>query len=248
MSVLAIIPGIILLIIVWKFDSVEKEPPGLLLKLFLCGGLTVIPAILIRMFGGRIFDGLFESRTDIGFLLIDCILLTALVQEGGKFIVLKLITWKNRAFNYTFDAVVYSVAVSIGFAVFINIAYAFRFGPDNSLLRLVFSVPGHAMNAVFMGYFYGLARYSKGEGDKRSERMHLLEALLVPLVIHGLFDLCTATDKTVFYVLFVIYELLITVTAVRQFIRLSKTDTLIPGMEYTLSSIDWDSEEDRDEG
>ena len=193
-------------------------------------------------------DRLFESGSGMGFWLIDCFLLTALVQEGGKFIVLKLITWKNREFNYTFDAVVYSVVVSLGFAVFINIAYAFRFGPDNSLLRLVFSIPGHAMNAVFMGYFYGLARYSKGEGDKRSERIHLLEAILVPLVIHGLFDLCTATDRVAYYVIFVIYEVMITVMAVRQFIRLSKTDILIPGMEYTVSSIDWDSEEDRDEG
>ncbi len=242
MSALTIIPGIILLIIVWKFDSVEKEPISLLLKLFFCGALTVISAIAIRLLCGKALSSLFENRSSIWFLMIDSFLLTALVQEGGKFIVLKLITWKNKAFNYTFDAVVYSVAVSLGFAVCLNIVYAFRFGPEGSLIRIIFSVPGHAMNAVFMGYFYGLARYSKGRGDEKAVKMHILEAVLIPVIVHGFYDLCVSADKTIFYVLFVIYEILLTVTTVRQFIKLSKTDTLIPGMEYTVN-IDWDSDE-----
>lgn len=248
MAALTIIPGIILLFIVWKFDSVEKEPFGLLLKLFLFGGLTVIPSILIRLFGGKAAEVLIPDRSSLWFIFIEGFLLTALAQEGGKFIVLKLITWKHEAFNYTFDAVVYSVTTALGFSIFMNLLYAFRFGAGESLIRILFSIPGHAMNGVFMGYFYGLARYEKGACDERASRTHLLEAILIPVFLHGFYDFCIDAGRTVFNVLFALYVLILTVTTVWQFIRLSKTDTLIPGMEYTISSIDWDEEEGADEG
>ncbi len=242
MLALAVIPGILLLIIVWKFDSVEKEPPQLLFKLFAFGALTVVSAILLRIGGLRVFRSLFDNTSSLWFMLLDCFLLTALVQEGGKLLVLKLITWKNKEFNYTFDAVVYSVCVSLGFAILLNILYCIKFGMNGTLIRALFSVPGHAMNAVFMGYFYGLARYAKGAGDEKAERTHMLEALIVPLVMHGFFDLCTSADRPVFYILFVIYEIIIIASAVKQFLKLSKNDTVIPGMEYTLSDA-WDNEE-----
>ncbi len=240
MIALSIIPGIILFLIVRKYDSVDKEPAGLLLKLFLFGALTVVSAILIRLYGGRAAEAIFGDRTNAGFLFIDCVILTALVQEGGKFLVLKLITWKNREFNYTFDAVVYSVVVALGFSIFLNIAYAFRFGMDDSLIRIIFSVPGHAINSVFMGYFYGLARFAEGEKDESAVKKYLLEALLIPVALHGVYDLCISADRPAFYVMFAIYAVLMTVICVRQFILLSKNDTLIPGMEYT---INWDEDE-----
>ena len=50
MFLLAILPSIILFIIVWRADKIEKEPIKLLLKLFGLGALTVISALVIGMF------------------------------------------------------------------------------------------------------------------------------------------------------------------------------------------------------
>ncbi len=234
MIAFAIIPGIILFIVVWKYDRVEKEPPALLLKLFLFGALTVISAILIRVYGGRVCEGIFGDRWPLLSIAIESFLLTALVQEGGKFLVLRSVTWKNREFNYTFDAIVYSVAVALGFALCLNIAYAFRFGIDGSLIRVIFSVPGHAINAVFMGYFYGLARYAKGEWEDEAVRMHTAEAVIVPTALHGFYDFCISTGRTSYYVIFAAYVIILTIVTVKQFLRMSENSRLIPGMEYTV--------------
>ena len=46
---LALLPGIVLLCLVYGHDKVEKEPVGLLIKLFLLGVLSTIPACIIEV-------------------------------------------------------------------------------------------------------------------------------------------------------------------------------------------------------
>ena len=229
---LSVIPSIILFAIVWKFDTVEKEPPKLLWKLFFFGALTIISASVIGLLGQYLLlGGVFPDEKSYIYLFIDNFILTALVEEGGKFFVLKKVTWKNKEFNYTFDAVVYAVVVSLGFATFENILYVFDGGIGTALARAVLSVPGHVIDAVFMGYFYGLARYAQGAGDRAKEKSYLFMSLFIPVVMHGFYDFCLSADRGIFYILFVVYEILITVITIRQFIKLSKNDMLIPGME-----------------
>ncbi|MBR1629978.1 MAG: PrsW family intramembrane metalloprotease [Lachnospiraceae bacterium] len=232
---LAIIPSIVLFFVVWKFDTVEKEPPGLLIKLFLCGALTVISAMVIGLAGEAIVVDFFEDESSLWYVFIDNFILTALVEEGGKCFVLKKITWRNKEFNYTFDGVVYAVVVSLGFATLENIFYVFEYGAETAIVRALLSVPGHVIDAVFMGYFYGLARYDEGAGNKEQARLHLKEALFVPVVMHGFYDFCLSTNFDVFYLLFAVYEVVITITTVKRFVQMSKGDTLIPGMEWTVS-------------
>ena len=49
--ILAVLPAIILLIFIYHKDRVEKEPPGLLVRLFLLGALSTIPAIFFELCG-----------------------------------------------------------------------------------------------------------------------------------------------------------------------------------------------------
>ncbi|MDO5834594.1 MAG: hypothetical protein Q4Q21_08385, partial [Lachnospiraceae bacterium] len=46
---LALLPAIVLVIWIYRQDRVEKEPKGLLRKLFLWGALSVIPAVILEM-------------------------------------------------------------------------------------------------------------------------------------------------------------------------------------------------------
>ena len=125
MLILAVLPGIVLFVIVWKKDKIEKEPASLLLRLFIFGALTTVSAMVIGMFGTSVLGSLFDS-TSLAYMILDNFIITALVEEGGKYIAMKKTTWKHPAFNFTFDAIVYAVTASLGFAVVENILYVFE--------------------------------------------------------------------------------------------------------------------------
>lgn len=230
MVILAIIPSIIIFIIIWRFDTVEKEPAGLLAKLFAGGALTIISAVLIGLLGDKVMHHIFSSRT-FAYLFIECVILTALVEEGGKFLVLKFMTWKNKEFNYTFDGVVYATAVALGFTIVENIIYVLRGDADNVAIRVLLMVTGNFIFAIFMGCFYGLARYEEGVGEDKAVIKHLAEAVIVPTAMHGFYVFCLRTEKPVFIILFIIYDIIISFITVKQFLKLSRNDTLIPGEE-----------------
>ncbi len=242
MLALAVIPSIILIIAVWKYDTVEKEPLGLLIKLFILGGLTIIPALVLELAGGAILGFVIEDTLSMSYLVIDNFIITALVEELGKYFVLKVVTWKNKEFNYTFDAVVYAVVVSLGFATIENILYVAGDGVGTAIARAIFSIPGHAIDGVFMGFFYGLARYAEGAGQKSVAKKHLREALLIPVIMHGFYDFCLSSDNWLFYLAFAIYEIVITVITIKQIKKLSQNDTAIPGMvvdDNVFQTNDW---------
>lgn len=232
MLLLSILPSIILLIVVWKGDRYEKEPPGLLIKLFLLGSLTTISAFIIEyLFGNVILS--FMNQQGILFALIDNFLVVAVAEEAGKYFVLKKVTWKHPALNFTFDAVVYAVAVSLGFATLENILYLIDGSVFLALSRALFSVPGHFIDALYMGYYYGLARFSDAYNDDRLKKGNLRLAFWVPVLIHGFYDFCLNTEYGIFILIFLIFEAVLTFFAVRKFLKLSRIVAPIPGSSYS---------------
>ena len=229
---LAVIPSMVLFFVVWYGDKVEKEPPKLLLKLVLFGCLSTVSAVIFGLLG-ELVVGLFLDTESLIYLIVDNFLLTALIEEGGKFFFLKIGTWKNKECNYTFDGVVYAVAVSLGFATIENILYVISNGILGgifvAIIRALLSVPGHVIFAVFMGYYYGLAKYAEAEGDSGKCRKNLVKALLVPTLLHGFYDFCLSTESGIFILIFFLFDLTMTIVAIVRFIKFSKGDTAIPG-------------------
>ncbi len=227
MLLLAVIPSIILFIIVWKGDRYEKEPPKLLVKLFFLGALTTVSATIIELFFGDVVLA-FMDHQGMLFLLIDNFLITAMAEEAGKFFVLKKVTWKHPAFNYTFDAVVYAVTVSLGFATLENILYLFENDLGVAIMRAIFSVPGHVIDAIYMGYYFGFARYAAAYNDTKLSKKNLRRAFFVPVLIHGFYDFCLSTGYDLFLLVFLIFEIVITIVTIRKFLKLSKVAAVIP--------------------
>ena len=67
MLALAFIPGLVLLFTVWKLDTIEKESPILLLKLFCAGAAVMLIDILLRTLGLKLLENrvyLFVHRAD----------------------------------------------------------------------------------------------------------------------------------------------------------------------------------------
>lgn len=184
---LALIPVVGLLIFIYFNDKKEKEPFGLLVGLFFAGMGTIVTAIIAELVGGLILGAIFPANTVIGGVL-DAMLIVAPAEELGKFLVLRLITWKNKNFNYNYDAIVYAVFVSLGFAAFENITYVFGSGIGTAFLRMFTAVPGHACFAVFMGFFYSKAKYASLTGKKGACTGFTALAMVIPIVIHGVYD------------------------------------------------------------
>lgn len=224
---LSVLPALLLMMYIRSKDKIEKEPFGLLAKLFALGAATTISAAIVETVANALLSEVLDSAT-LPFIMIENFLIVALAEEGGKLFVLKKATWRSPEFDYTFDAVVYSVAVSLGFATLENVVYVVSSGTIGlAVMRGILSVPGHAIDGVYMGYFYGLAKRAEARGDDVLRRSSMLRALFVPVLIHGFYDFCLSLESDIMLLVFVAFEILITVLAVRKVNKLSREDTRI---------------------
>ena len=181
----AVLPAVILLRYIYRTDTVEKEPPGLLVLLLLMGVVAALCSGILETLGETV--------------------LNALVEEGTKFVLLKKCTWYHPAFNYRFDAIVYAVFVSLGFAAFENIQYVLHYGLSVALPRALLAVPGHMSFAVFMGLFYGRAKLCEAYSYRRGMKRNLLTGYLVAVFLHGFYDTCAMIGSAVSTVVFLVF-------------------------------------------
>lgn len=184
---LALIPVIGLLLFIYFNDKKEKEPFKLLIGLFFAGMGTIVTAI-IGEYAGEFILNLIIPYDSVFKAILYAMLIVAPAEELGKYLVLRIITWKNKHFDYSYDALVYAVFVSLGFAAFENVQYVFNHGVGTALLRMFTSVPGHACFAVFMGYFYGKAKYASLTDKNGKCATYKLLAIFLPIVLHGIYD------------------------------------------------------------
>ena len=222
----AVIPAIILLIRIEKADRLEKESPRLLASLVLFGIIATAIAEILEMIGITVLDTIFEEET----VLYDVLLyfgVVAFAEEGAKYVLLKRRTWKNPEFNCLFDGVVYSVFVSLGFALWENIGYVASFGLSVALIRAVTAVPGHACFGVFMGAWYGMAKQREGMADFAGSKKLRVGALLVPALLHGLYDFIASRSTESSSLVFFGFVIVMFIVANRLIKHVSDNDAYI---------------------
>lgn len=217
----AVLPAAFLIWYIYHKDTAEKEPFDLLAKLFLLSMATCGGVIVVELIAGAIL-GLAVGSQSLLFDLLENFLGVALVEEGAKFLVLYAETWKNKAFNYLFDGVVYGVVAALGFATLENIIYVFQGGLGVAAMRAILSVPSHAIDGVFMGYFYGLAKRDEMRGNTSGRTTNLALALVVPVLLHGTYDYLLTIEASGAFLLF---EIAVVALAVVHVNRLSKEAT-----------------------
>ena len=221
----ALLPCAVLLYYIYSHDTIEKEPTGLLIRLFLLGCLSTIPAMIIEMAASYIMGYLGMQETTVVYMLIENFLVVALAEEGSKRFFLKRGSWNNPEFNYLFDGVVYSVFVSLGFAGAENIGYIAGFGLEIAPMRAVLAIPLHCICAVFMGHFYGLAKYYERCGMPDQVRSNRFLSILIPVLIHGFYDFCASSDSDVMSIVFLVFVIVMDIIAIRSVKRYSASDT-----------------------
>ena len=207
----AVLPAVFLMRYVYRLDRIEREPVPLLISLIGKGIWAALAAIVLEILGQSILNARVEPENP-WYVFLTAFLVVAAVEEGTKFFFLYRRTWRDPNFNYRFDAILYAVFISLGFAAFENVKYVFSYGLSVALPRAILAVPGHMGFAVFMGIFYGRAKRCADRGNRFGSTCNLVLGYLFPVFLHGVYDTCCMTGtsrSTAVFVGFVIAMYLI---------------------------------------
>lgn len=233
--ILAILPTIVLGTFIYKNDKLEKEPTSLLASLLIAGVgsafLTLIlSSILVKLI--PFFGSEYYTSFDPLPLALYVFVGIALIEEVSKWVFIYSIAWKNKEFNHVYDAIVYCVFVSLGFATLENMLYVFSSESIASAFsiafgRMIFSVPGHAFFGVLMGYYLGLAKLTSFNGIKNKSKKYLALSIIVPTVCHFFFDYLLIINLEYSFLLFIVFVITMFSVALSKVKRLSNIPTNI---------------------
>ncbi|MCI7573189.1 MAG: PrsW family glutamic-type intramembrane protease [Oscillospiraceae bacterium] len=219
----ALLPAFFLMRYIYVHDTIEKEPPLLLLSLVVRGVLAALAAAVLEMIGKALL-GSFVPADSPNYIFYFAFLVVAATEEGMKYLFLYRKTWRNPNFNCRFDGIVYAAFVSLGFAGFENILYIFQYGLSVALPRAILAIPGHLGFSVFMGFFYSRAKRRYDMGKITTARIHLLLAYLAPVFLHGVYDSCCMLGSNMSTVVFLLFVAAMYFIVIRLIKRESRTD------------------------
>ena len=173
---LAILPPLVIAFYIYQKDKYDREPKRLIIKSFLFGCISVIPAIILEnIYNQSLFSNLFLYV----FLGI------ALVEEGVKYFFLRKYMYNKEEFNEPMDGIVYAVMISLGFATVENIGYVLNHpGQEKNIaiMRMFTAIPLHAVCGVILGYYVGLAKFSE------NSRPLLYKGVFLATLVHALYN------------------------------------------------------------
>ena len=234
---IAIFPAIFFMIYIYRNDDKEKEPPLLLLKCIIGGLLSVPIAIILEMIAEAVVIYLIEnvvSATRVNYGILTAIFV-GLIEEGAKFFFLYKFTWKDKAFNYRFDGIVYAVFVSLGFAALENVFYVFNYGTGVALQRALLTIPGHMSFAVYMGLYYGHAKVSEAVNNPDAKSLNLKAAYAFAVLLHTIFDATLMVESDIGLIIFFIFVIILDIVVYRTIRFESKNDIpIVPPTEEDI--------------
>lgn len=216
MSLLAAAPSIALLIFIYQKDRYDREPKLLLLKLFISGFFITIPVFFVEKF----LDSFMPAN-----IIFKAFIVAGFTEEFFKLFLVKKIAFNNKSYDEKLDGIIYSVFVSLGFATAENFLYVFSNRLNfiyTGITRAIFAVPAHMLFAVTMGYYLSLSKFST---NRFSSKVYMIEALIVPLILHGTYDYILSVEKynvIPIFILFVIYLWRLNLKRINRYVSDSK--------------------------
>ena len=132
--------------------------------------------------------------------------LIGLNEEFAKLIVLLVFVFQSIHLEEKFDGILFTVIVSLGFAVMENFYYLDHYGITVVIMRTIITIPAHAFMSVPMGYFLAKSR-QKLDSKKRSKFVIYSSMLLLfggwifSSFLHGFYDflLSLNMEKEAYY-------------------------------------------------
>jgi RsiW-degrading membrane proteinase PrsW (M82 family) len=217
--ILALLPVLMILLYIYKKDKFEKEPYRLLIYVFLIGVASAVPI----MFAEIVLSDRMAGLIGMSAAAYTAFVVAALTEEFFKFIILYFFLWKKKEFNEKYDAIVYAVFISMGFAALENTMYVFDHGIRTGLMRAITAVPAHALFAVSMGYYFGIARF-----DLNKRKLYFVLSLLVPVLLHGIYDFLLMANKQELIFVFIVFLIIMYRVGFHKIHKVSKKSRLNP--------------------
>lgn len=206
----AIIPMLVYLFIIWKFDRYDREPIGLVLLNYFWGSFGAV--ILTLLFSGillKILSYLFNEFYFSDFYQI--IILAPVVEEIMKGLFL-LITVQNKKFDNLTDGIVYGAAIGLGFGMTENFIYFLQNSQTIQtwvylvIVRTLFSAVMHCVATGTFGAFLGYAKFKRGV----KKILIALPGLLTAILIHVSWNTFVSFKSTTWLgILFMILSVII---------------------------------------
>jgi RsiW-degrading membrane proteinase PrsW (M82 family) len=181
-TLIAAVPAIVILIYFYRKDTFRPEPKKLVFISFVYGIIIILPAAVLELLLIPITSGM----PQFSYALITGFGIAALVEEGLKYLIVVKWVVPRPEFDEITDGIVYTVAASMGFALFENILYSLNAPVSTALLRGVTAVPLHAAASGIMGYYLGAAKFNSAESSKKG--------LLFAVLIHGAYNFLLMTE------------------------------------------------------
>lgn len=185
-------PVLFIMYLIYRHD-LAKEPLKMLVKSFLGGlfaaALAIAIALKLDLYTGSMPPAAIKSFYMAFFT-------AAIPEEFAKWLVFIWLIHHAKDFDQYFDGILYAIFISMGFALIENIFYVWEGGLGVAFGRAIFTVPGHMLFAVPMGYYLSLSKFEVG----KSVGYHKLLSIVVPILLHGTYDfiLMYATAKVEF--------------------------------------------------
>jgi protease PrsW len=153
---MALVPAAAWIVFFYRQDRLEPEPKGLVLEVFVLGGL------LAAAVGIPLVDNLFQASTwlytNVWTNLLGAILVIGFSQEFLKYAAVRFSVYNSGEFDERTDGIIYATAAGLGFATVLNISFIVGTGGVNlgmGAIRVVLTALAQASFAGVTGYFLG---------------------------------------------------------------------------------------------
>lgn len=178
----ALLPVVLINTFIYVKDKKDKEPIKNLGISFFLGAASIVFILIQLILQEAKIIGTWNNSKDTTDIFLHAFIEVALVEELGKYIMLRGYSYRREAFNEPFDGIVYSVMVSMGFAGLENVMYSLQ-GMGTAILRAFTAVPAHATFAVAMGYYVGLAKF-----NPEKKVLYQVIGVSLAIIFHGFYD------------------------------------------------------------
>lgn len=213
---LSLFPIVLIGFIVYKVDK-EKESIKSMVTFYALG--------LFSAFLASVVESIFYLKgTNLFVIFLNCFIFIGLTEEIAKLLCVFIGTKMTRSYDNFFDSIIFCTAVSLGFAGIENLLYVFgnsldtlSSGISTGLLRAFLAVPGHAIFAIYMGFFLDKYKAHKISRDGTAGA-YLALAMILPVVLHGLYDFFCLSMGTfnsgLYFILFCLFVVFLYVSGI----------------------------------
>lgn len=189
--VLALVPAFLFLTYVYRQDRLEPEPIGVVLGVFLLGGLLVYG--LAQPLADLLALDEWRHRSPAA-RLASTVLVIATIQELCKYLAVRYTVYLTDEFDEPADGVVYATAAGLGVATITNILFVVGSNgilPLAGAVAIVSTTLVHVASGAVLGYGLSRNRFGKTGGQLILAVSFLGAVLVNGLLTHAIFTMGT---------------------------------------------------------